>query len=226
MRYFITGTDTDCGKTLVTLGFMQLCRERGLTTAGMKPVAAGALRTREGLLNSDALAIQEQCKPALDYASVNPYCFEAAVAPHLAADLADRRIELDLLEKQYHALTQSHEAVVVEGVGGWKVPLNEEEDSADLCLRLKLPVVLVVGLRLGCINHALLTVSSIQASGAPLLGWIANHIDANMALAEENIQTLKRRIRAPLLGRIPRLDNPRADTVSTYLSLPAAVTEC
>ncbi len=226
MHYFITGTDTDCGKTLVTLGFMQLCRERGLSTAGLKPVAAGALRTREGLLNSDALAIQEQCDPPLDYATVNPYCFEAGVAPHLAAALTGQRIELDLLENRYRELASSHQAVVVEGVGGWKVPLNEEQDSADLCRRLGLPVVLVVGLRLGCINHSLLTVESIQASGAPLLGWVANHIDANMALAEDNIQTLKRRIKAPLLGRIPRLDNPRADTVSTYLSLPVAATEC
>jgi dethiobiotin synthetase len=226
MRYFITGTDTDCGKTLVTLGFMQLCRERSLSTAGMKPVAAGALRTRGGLLNSDALAIQEQCNPPLGYRSVNPYCFEPAVAPHLAAAQADTRIDLDMLEQAYGKLAQSHQAVVVEGVGGWKVPLNEEQDSADLCRRLNLPVVLVVGLRLGCINHSLLTVESIEASGVPLLGWVANHIDANMALAEDNIQTLKRRIKAPLLGRIPRLDNPRADTVSTYLSLPAVATEC
>ncbi|BAO44962.1 dethiobiotin synthase [Thiolapillus brandeum] len=226
MRYFITGTDTDCGKTLVTLGFMQLCQERGLTTAGMKPVAAGALRTREGLLNSDALAIQEQCCPSLDYAAVNPYCFEPGVAPHLAAAMAGTRIDLSVLEKRYQALAQSHQAVVVEGAGGWKVPLNEDQDSADLCRRLGLPVVLVVGLRLGCINHSLLSVESIQASGVTLLGWVANHIDANMALAEDNIQTLKGRIKAPLLGRIPRLDNPTAATVSTYLSLPVAATEC
>ena len=226
MRYFITGTDTDCGKTLVTLGFMQLCRERGLSTAGMKPVAAGALRTREGLLNSDALAIQEQCDPPLSYRSVNPYCFEPAVAPHLAAAQADTTIDLDILEQTYEKLAASHQCVVVEGVGGWRVPLNEDEDSADLCRRLNLPVVLVVGLRLGCINHSLLTVESIESSGVPLLGWVANHIDANMALAEDNIQTLKRRIRAPLLGRIPRLDSPRADTVSTYLSLPVVATEC
>lgn len=221
MHYFITGTDTDCGKTLVTLGFMQLCLERGLKTAGMKPVAAGALLTHEGLLNPDALAIQGLSNPALSYAEVNPYCFEPAVAPHLAAKLAGASIDLGTIKGQYHQLCKSHEAVVVEGAGGWKVPLNDEQDTADLCRQLDLPVILVVGLRLGCINHALLSVEAILASGQPLLGWIANHIDANMSLAEDNIQTLKQRINAPLLGRIPRLDRVCAETVATYLSLPS-----
>ncbi len=221
MYYFITGTDTHCGKTLVTLGFMQLCLERGLKTAGMKPVAAGALRTHEGLLNPDALAIQGLTRPSMTYAEVNPYCFESPVAPHLAAKLVHTDIDVETIKRQYDQLCESHDAVVVEGAGGWRVPLNDEQDMADLCRRLDLPVVLVVGLRLGCINHALLSVEAILASGQPLLGWIANHIDANMALAEGSIQTLKQRIKAPLLGRIPRLDDPRADTVATYLSLPA-----
>ncbi|HID44300.1 MAG TPA: dethiobiotin synthase [Chromatiaceae bacterium] len=220
MHYFITGTDTDCGKTLVTLGFMQLCLERGLKTAGMKPVAAGALLTHEGLLNPDALAIQGLSNPPLSYSAVNPYCYEPAVAPHLAAKMADQHIDLDIIRQQYDQLSASHEAVVVEGAGGWKVPLNSEHDMADLCQRLELPVVLVVGLRLGCINHALLSVEAILCSGQPLLGWIANHVDANMALAEDNIQTLKQRIKAPLLGRIPRLDQVSAETIATYLSLP------
>ncbi len=222
MHYFITGTDTDCGKTLVTLGFMQLCLERGLKTAGMKPVAAGALLTHEGLLNPDALAIQGLSDPPLSYAEVNPYCFEPAVAPHLAAKLANTVIEPETIKRQYERLCSSHDAVVVEGAGGWKVPLNDEQDTAELCRLLDLPVVLVVGLRLGCINHALLSVEAILASGQPLLGWIANHIDANMSLAEDNIQTLKQRIKAPLLGRIPRLDRVGAETVATYLSLPSS----
>lgn len=220
MHYFITGTDTECGKTLVTLGFMQLCLERGLKTAGMKPVAAGALLTHEGLLNPDALAIQGLSKPPLSYAQVNPYCFEPAVAPHLAAKLSGTSIDMEAIKQQYQQLCKTHDAVVVEGAGGWKVPLNGEQDMAELCRQLNLPVVLVVGLRLGCINHALLSVEAILASGQPLLGWIANHIDANMSLAEGNIQTLKQRIKAPLLGRIPRLDQVSAETVATYLSLP------
>ncbi|WP_456417232.1 dethiobiotin synthase [Thiolapillus sp.] len=221
MHCFITGTDTDCGKTLVTLGFMQLCLERGLKTTGMKPVAAGALRTRDGLLNPDALAIQGLSNPRLSYKAVNPYCFEPAVAPHLAAKLADVCIDLDEIDRQYRQLCKSHDAVIVEGAGGWKVPLNDKQDMAEMCRRLDLPVVLVVGLRLGCINHALLSMDAILASGRPLLGWIANHVDANMSLAEDNIQTLKQRIKAPLLGRIPRLDQANAETVATYLSLPA-----
>ena len=220
MRYFITGTDTDCGKTLVTLGFMQLCLERGLKTTGMKPVAAGALRTHEGLLNPDALAIQGLSNPPLSYSEVNPYCFEPAVAPHLATKLAGTFIDLDKIARQHEQLCKTHEAVIVEGAGGWKVPLNDGQDMADMCRRLNLPVVLVVGLRLGCINHALLSMDAILASGQPLLGWIANHVDANMSLAEDNIQTLKQRIKAPLLGRIPRLDQVSAETVATYLSLP------
>ncbi|HDK37636.1 MAG TPA: dethiobiotin synthase [Thiolapillus brandeum] len=221
MHCFITGTDTDCGKTLVTLGFMQLCLQRGLKTAGMKPVAAGALRTHEGLLNPDALAIQGLSSPPLSYGNVNPYCFEPAVAPHLAADQAKTSIDLKNIKQQYTQLCQSHDAVIVEGAGGWKVPINDSLDMADLCQSLKLPVVLVVGLRLGCINHAVLSAEAILASGQPLLGWIANHIDANMALAEDNIQTLKQRIRAPLLGRIPRLERSCAETAASYLSLPS-----
>lgn len=220
MHYFVTGTDTDCGKTLVTLGFMQLCKQRGLKTAGMKPVAAGALRTHDGLLNPDALAIQSLCEPALSYAQINPYCFEPAVAPHLAAAQTDTRIELNAISEQYQELCNSHDAVIVEGAGGWKVPLNDQTDMADLCQKLQLPVILVVGLRLGCINHALLSADAILASGQPLAGWIANHVDANMSLAEDNIQTLKQRIKAPLLGRIPRLDKVCAETIATYLSLP------
>jgi dethiobiotin synthetase len=220
MHYFVTGTDTDCGKTLVTLGFMQLCQQRGLETAGMKPVAAGALRTHDGLLNPDALAIQSQCQPPLSYSQINPYCFEPAVAPHLAAKQTGTRIDLDVISRQYQELCNHHEAVIVEGAGGWKVPLNDEEDMADLCQKLELPVILVVGLRLGCINHALLSAEAIIASGQPLAGWIANHVDANMSLADDNIQTLKRHIKAPLLGRIPRLDKVCAETIATYLSLP------
>ncbi len=224
MHFFVTGTDTDCGKTLVTLGFMQLCLQRGLKTAGMKPVAAGALRTHDGLLNPDALAIQSQCQPPLSYSQINPYCFEPAVAPHLAAKQVDTRIDLEQISQQYQELRNSHEAVIVEGAGGWKVPLNDDNDMADLCRELQLPVVLVVGLRLGCINHALLSAEAIIASGQPLAGWIANHVDANMSLAEDNIQTLKQRIKAPLLGRIPRLDKVCAETIATYLSLPGRTT--
>lgn len=221
MNFFVTGTDTDCGKTLVTLGLMQRYHDQGVRVAGMKPVAAGAMQTREGLRNMDALAIQALCHQSFPYEQINPYCFEPPVAPHLAADQKNRRIEAKVIQRAYRQLDSDSEVLIVEGAGGWKVPLDDDGlDMEALCNHLDLPVVLVVGLQLGCINHALLSSNAILTAGRPLIGWVANHVGPHMPLAAENIHTLRKRIPAPLLGHIPRLENPGPSAVAGYLSLP------
>jgi dethiobiotin synthetase len=220
-RFFITGTDTDCGKTLVTQGFMHLCKLQGMTTAGMKPVASGGIAQTDGVLrNSDALMIQSCCSTSTPYQLINPYCFEPPVAPHLAADMSSTRIDLPIIQAAYSELAQQNEHMVVEGVGGWRVPLNDELDVAGLCQALRLPVVLVVGMKLGCINHALLTARSILSDDVPLLGWVANCVDPEMHLLEQNISTLQHLIPAPLLGTIPFLADISPTVIAKSLSLP------
>jgi len=185
---------------------MQLCRQQGMTTAGMKPVASGGIGQANGTLrNSDALSIQSCCSTSTPYHLINPYCFEPPVAPHLAADMCGSSIDLPVIRAAYDELSQQNECLVVEGVGGWRVPLNDKLDVAGLCQALQLPAVLVVGVKLGCINHALLTARSILADGVPLLGWVANCVDPEMQLLEQNIGSLQQSIPAPLLGTIPFL---------------------
>ena len=220
MEYFITGTDTDCGKTLVTRGLMWLAHHQGIAVAGMKPVASGGIASTHGLHNADALAIQKLCSSETPYHLVNPYCFEPAIAPHIAAEMEGTAIEPGVIEIAREQLAKGSELLFIEGVGGWRVPLGDELDVADLCRFLQLPVILVVGVRLGCINHALLTVDAIRALNVPLAGWVANCVDPQMAVLEENITTLKSRIDAPLLGTVPWLEDATAETAAGYLRLP------
>ncbi len=173
---FVTGTDTGIGKTVVSLGLMQALQDQGLTVAGMKPVSAGCEQTAAGLRNDDAVLLQQQSSITLEYAAVNPYAFEPAIAPHLAARAAGVEIDLDVILTAYRALAARVDCVVVEGVGGWRVPLNERASVADLAAALGLDVCLVVGLRLGCLNHALLSAASIEAAGCHLAGWVANRL--------------------------------------------------
>ncbi|MGD8911067.1 MAG: dethiobiotin synthase [Chromatiales bacterium] len=217
---FITGTDTDCGKTEITLGLMQALQQRGERVLGMKPVASGAEETTEGLRNEDALRIRMQGGSELPYTWINPFAYAPPIAPHLAAESSGRPIELQLIADLFERLTARAERVLVEGVGGWQVPLTGEATVADLALRLELPVVLVVGMRLGCINHALLTDASIRQSGARLLGWVANQVDPRMASFEGNLRTLRERLSAPCLGVVPWLERPSPAAVGEYLNLP------
>ncbi len=219
--FFITGTDTGCGKTEITLGLMQALQQRGERVLGMKPVASGAAPTHEGLHNGDALRIQAQCTLQTPYARVNPFAYEAPIAPHLAAEAEGRAIELDEIVRGYRWLAARADRVVVEGVGGWQVPLDENTTVADLALRLGLPVIMVVGLRLGCINHALLTAESIRNSGASLLGWVANGVEAQMAAFNGNLETLRSRLSVPCLGVVPWLDRPSAQAVAACLDIRA-----
>lgn len=198
--YFITGTDTGVGKTRIASALLAAFNSRGYSTAAMKPVATGCVNTAQGLRNDDALALQRHASLPLTYEQVNPYAFEPAIAPHLAAAQAGQTIDLMRIKHGLDNLAVRSDAVIVEGAGGWQVPLNRDTTIADLAHTLGLPVILVVGMRLGCLNHALLSVESIEQSGLPLAGWVANVIDPAMQCIEENIATLRERIAAPWLG--------------------------
>ena len=214
---FITGTDTGCGKTEVTLGLMRALQNRGEQVVGMKPVASGAEQTSHGLRNEDALSIQSQGSLTLPYDRVNPFAYEPPIAPHLAAESAGRPIDLSRIAEAYRYLTTMAQRVIVEGVGGWCVPLGDRDSVADLAARLELPVILVVGMRLGCINHALLTQQAIRQSGVELVGWVGNQVEPDMASFEGNLETLKRRMRAPCLGVVPWLAQPSPQAVAAFL---------
>lgn len=218
---FVTGTDTGCGKTEISLGLMRQLQERGLRTLGMKPVAAGCERTADGLRNADALRLQAQGSSVLAYEKVNPYAFEPPIAPHLAGAQAGRPVELAEILSAYQGLAASAERVVVEGVGGWRVPLGADFDVADLARALGLPVLLVVGLRLGCLNHALLSAEAILDSGCTLAGWVGNRVDPQMLLPEENLAALAERLAVPCLGVVPWMPEPKVELVAEALvSLP------
>lgn len=215
--WFITGTDTGIGKTWISAGLMHALRERGLAVAGMKPIASGCKSTPQGLRNEDALMIQGQCSRDVPYERINPFAFAPAIAPHIAA--AETSVEIDFapIADQYDALAAGVDRMVVEGVGGWLVPLNSRETVADLAQHLGLPAILVVGIRLGCINHALLTAEAIMARRVPLAGWVANLVEPATARLEENIATLSRTIGAPLVGVVPHLDGPDIGRVAEAL---------
>ncbi|TCV96122.1 dethiobiotin synthase [Luteibacter rhizovicinus] len=206
---FIAGTDTGIGKTHAACALIHALRARGHSVAGMKPVASGCERTVDGLRNDDALALLAASSPVPPYERVNPVALEEAVAPHLAAAHAGISIELPPLRAAFEALAVDHEWAVVEGVGGWMVPLSPTLCASDIAREWRLPVILVVGLRLGCISHARLTALAIQADGCELVGWIANTIDPDMALRDENLQTLVDLLPAPCLGVIPYGVSPR-----------------
>jgi len=201
--YFVTGTDTGVGKTLVASTLMLDLRRRHRRVAGMKPVAAGTIATLHGPDSEDALALRAAGNVALPRELDNPYCLPLPLSPHLAAQAAGVSIDLCLLRERYRQLSERADAVVVEGAGGFLVPLNDAQTGADLALALDLPLLLVVGLRLGCLNHALLTQEAIRARGLRLAGWVANHIDPAMQSADANIATLRERLDAPLWAELP-----------------------
>jgi dethiobiotin synthetase len=194
---FIAGTDTGIGKTHVAAALVHALVASGVAAAGMKPVASGC---EDGRHNDDALTLQAASSPPPSYDDVNPLAFREAVAPHLAAAREGRTISLDAVAPAYARLRAQYDTVVVEGVGGWMVPLSDTLMASGIAQAWGLPVILVVGLRLGCINHALLSARAIEADGCRLLGWIGNRVDAKFALAEENIETLRSLMPAPCLG--------------------------
>ncbi len=208
---FIAGTDTGVGKTFVSCALLHALRNEGLRAAGMKPVASGCELTRDGLRNEDALALIAASHPRPDdYSLCNPYAFEPAIAPHLAAADANIDIDFSRIESAYAHLAARADCVVVEGVGGWRVPLSHSLEAADIPRRLNLPVILVAGLRLGCINHARLSARAILDDGCELLGWIGNAIDPAMERREDNMETLRHLLPAPWLGVLAHGSDPAA----------------
>src|SRR5438445_1679494 len=205
---YITGTDTGVGKTLVAASLIAALNARGTRSVGMKPVASGCSASASGLRNADAeLLLAHSARraddSALDYAQINPYAFADPIAPHIAARDTGIHIALDAIATAYATLAADTPCVVVEGVGGWMAPLGAKLMQADLVRALRLPVILVVGLRLGCINHALLTARAIRDDRCELLGWIASTLDPAMLRMDDNLATLRARLDAPYLGALP-----------------------
>lgn len=215
-QFFITGTDTEVGKTRISVGLIKALQQQGLRVAAMKPIASGCEWQDGELRNEDALALSKQADIKLPYAQVNPYPFEPAIAPHLAAEQTGQTISIKVIRQHFAAMQDNADAIVVEGAGGWLVPLNDGETMADLAKTLQLPVILVVAIKLGCINHALLTVQGIVHSGLKLAGWVANDFLHN-SQSSGIIQTLTQRIAAPCLGVVPELAD--AEDASPYLQL-------
>ncbi|MCI8208289.1 dethiobiotin synthetase [Pseudomonas sp. S25] len=218
--YFIAGTDTDVGKTTIAAGLLQAARSSGLSTLAGKPVASGCAVGPDGLRNPDALALMAESSVKLGYDEVNPFAFEPAIAPHLAAREAGVALTVQaLLGPMRLLLARNADFTLIEGAGGWRVPLADQANLSDLAIGLQLPVILVVGVRLGCISHALLTAEAIAADGLQLAGWVANIIDPKTSRLEENLATLAERLPAPCLGRVPKLKKAGADAVAEYLHL-------
>lgn len=218
--FFVTGTDTEIGKTTIAAALLYAAREAGMSTAAAKPVASGCEKTAKGLRNEDALALLEQCSLALSYEDVNPMAFAPAIAPHLAAREAGVVLSVDSLRGAVqHVLDKGADFTVVEGAGGWRVPLSGQASMSDLVVSLKLRVIMVVGVRLGCINHAILTAEAIAADGLELAGWVANVVDPKTSRLDENLATLAERLPAPCLGYVPRLKAATPAAVAACLDL-------
>ncbi len=217
---FITGTNTGVGKTVVAAAWTRALAHAGHRVVALKPIASGARRGADGRLsNADALALQHAANVPLAYELVNPYCFEPAIAPHLAAEEAGRDVGVDDLVRWYGTATAEADVAIVEGAGGWRVPLYPEGFLSELPERLGLGVVLVVGLTLGCLNHARLSFEAIERSGrSPFLGWIGNHVDPGFERVDDNVRTLERLLAAPPLALVPPAGpTPDASRLASHL---------
>ena len=219
-RLFVTGTDTGVGKTVASAALLHAFRARGLRAVGMKPVASGCEATPEGWRNEDALALQAASDPVPPYEDVNPYALPAPLAPEIAARDAGVNVQLGVLVSAFELLHPLADLVLVEGVGGWAAPLTGTLDQRHLVEQLRLPVVLVVGMRLGCINHARLSARAIQDDGARLVGWIANEVDPDMARRDENFALLSARMPVPCWGRLPHAPETDTRTLSRHIAIP------
>lgn len=218
--FFVTGTDTEVGKTFATVALLKAAKARGLQTLALKPVAAGGEDTGQGLRNEDALELMDAMTVALPYEQVNPVVFKTPASPHIAAAIDNKRTSISRLAGFCRgAMMQSYHLGFIEGAGGWRVPVNERENLSQLPVALELPVILVVGMRLGCLNHALLTAEAIARDGLTLAGWVANGIDPKMAYQEDNLHTLTAALQAPCLGMIPYLSSIESAEPGDFLKI-------
>ena len=219
-KFFIAGTDTEIGKTTIACGLLEAGNQRGWRTLALKPVAAGAEPSEDGPRNDDAVALMQSASVKLSYEQVNPVLFEPPIAPHIAAQQVGRRLTVSQLAGYCRgSLMTPNDLALVEGAGGWRVPLSGRETLAGLAVELQLPVILVVGMKLGCLNHALLTAEAIRRDGLQLAGWVANTVDSNMSCFEENVETLRQLLPAPCLGVVPSLSDCSPDKVAAHLQI-------
>ncbi len=221
--FFVTGTDTGVGKTLAACALLHAFAGQGQRVVGMKPVAAGCMQTPQGLRNDDVEALFAASNIKAPRTLVNPYALMPPIAPHIAAQEAGSEINLASIQEAFNQLGDLADVVVVEGVGGFRVPLNSLEDSADLVQRLGLPVILVVGMRLGCLNHALLTLEAIQSRRLKLAGWVANCLDPKMQSLEGNLAALEGKLERPPLGVLAFAANPKAEKMAGRLALSTLI---
>lgn len=228
--YFVTGTDTDSGKTLVSSALLTAATNATthaapkVSTLGVKPIASGCVQTADGLRNADALQLMAASSIKLDYAKVNPFTFEPAIAPHIAAKQVGTLLTPEAihsnLDIQDFAQT---DFCLIEGAGGWRLPLGDGRYLSELVQRLNLPVILVVGMKLGCLNHALLTQEAILADGLAIAGWVANRVDPTMSMFDENLASLKEMMSSPFLGCVPFLTEATPDNAAQYLDVSALI---
>lgn len=219
--FFITGTDTDVGKTEVAAGLLEAANQKGLRTGAIKPVAAGCEDHGDGPQNDDALKLQAIANVEMSYQQVNPVALDLPMAPHIAAQEQGKALTADRLTGFCRGVSMlPMDFLVIEGAGGWRVPINKHETMADIPKKLNAEVILVVGIRLGCINHALLTAQAIRLDGLKIAGWVANILDTEMLRMEENIDTLKQMLIEPCLGVVPRLSDVSPQQVAAHLTIP------
>ncbi|MGB1382930.1 MAG: dethiobiotin synthase [Porticoccaceae bacterium] len=219
--FFITGTDTDVGKTEVAAGLLEVANQKGLRTGAIKPVAAGCEDRGDGPQNEDAIKLQALANVALSYQQVNPVALDLPMAPHIAAQEQGKSLSANRLTGFCRGVSMlPMDFLVIEGAGGWRVPINKRETMADIPKQLNAEVILVVGIRLGCINHALLTAQAIRLDGLKIAGWVANILDTDMLRIDENIDTLKHMLIEPCLGVVPRLSEVTPQQVAAHLTIP------
>ena len=219
--FFITGTDTDVGKTEVAAGLLEAANQKGLRTGAIKPVAAGCEDRGDGPQNNDAIKLQALANVDLSYQQVNPVALDLPMAPHIAAQEQGKVLSANRLTGFCRGVTMlPMDFLVIEGAGGWRVPINKRETMADIPKQLNADVILVVGIRLGCINHALLTAQAIRQDGLKIAGWVANILDTEMLRIDENIDTLKHMLIEPCLGVVPRLSEITPQQVAAHLTIP------
>jgi dethiobiotin synthetase len=217
--FFITGTDTGVGKTWMTAALLHALAARGRRVAGLKPLACGGHPTPDGWRHGDAELMMQHASVALPYATVNPVLLREPIAPHIAARQAGLRLSAAALHEICTTVEEQTDYLLIEGVGGWQVPINDNETMAHVARLLGLPVIMVVGIRLGCLNHSLLTCDAILRQQLTLGGWIANVIDPDMLEIQENIAALEARLPAPRLGTVPHLPHFAAEKIATFLNM-------
>lgn len=216
---FITGTDTEVGKTLVSQALIIALTKVGYRVSGFKPIAAGCEVTEQGMVNEDALALQQASNVALNYRDINPFALLLPTSPHIAAERESISIDFEVLDIALEKQTLMSDIVVVEGAGGWRVPVSHNTFLSTWVKQQRLPVIMVVGIRLGCLNHALLTLELIESDGLEVIGWVANAVDENFAFYEDNIRFLENHISAPKLAEIPYLSERDKANAYQYINM-------